>query len=353
MDMYDGLSTSRLPEWFSGEGTDNDVVISTRIRLARNCANYPFPHRASLLQRKYAYEAITTAFKDSPQYSSFECVNFIDLNSVEQQFFVEERIASPDLAAMTGDRGVIFDDARRISIMVNEEDHLRLQSIGSGCCPLELWTIADGLDDDIGSRIPYAFDNCRGFLTCCSTNAGTGLRVSFLMHLPALILTKTIDQVLLGASQMGATIRGFSGEHSSVTGSLFQVSNMATMGSTESEFLHGITTVISKIIDYERTARQRILTDARSELHDKINRAYGILTNAMLLDVDEFLNLSSALRLGIECSLFNAMNIPLLNRLSLCILPAHLETLHKKPMDDNELRTARAELVRRYFKSLP
>ena len=352
MDTSRSIETVQLPQWLSGDGPESDVVISTRVRLARNCIDYPFPHRASLLQRKHAFETITAALMGLSQYNNFECVNFADCNETEQQFLVEEHVVSPDLVSVTGDRGVIFDTARAISIIVNEEDHLHIQTIAGGCRPHELWTNIDGLDDDIGSRIPYAFDNCRGFLTCCPRNAGTGMRISFLMHLPALILTKAIDQVLLGASQMGVVTRGFSGDHTSITGSLFQLSNMATMGAAENEFLSGTLKVITHIIESERVARQRLLSEARAELLDKINRAYGILTNATLLDVDEFMNLTSALRLGIECTLFNRMTIPQLNRMTLCIFPAHLQTLYKKNLNSDELRSARAELVREYFSSI-
>jgi len=340
------LPATRLPLWFSGKGNDADVVISTRIRLARNCSLYPFPHRASLLQRKHVFETVADAFRDSPQYNSFECVNFIELTRTEQQFLVEERIASPDLITADGDRGVIFNGTGRITILVNEEDHIRLQCMDAGCCPLALWNTIDGIDDDIGMRVSMAFDNCRGFLTSSPANSGTGLRVSFLMHLPALILTKTIDQILLGASQMGVSTCGFSHEHWTVTGSLFQISNVATIGATESECLNSTLNVIRKVIEFERAARQQILNEAHAELLDKINRAYGILAHATMLDIDEFLNLSSALRLGIECTLFNSLTISQLNRLTLLVMPAHLQKLNKHEMTDNELRSARAKLVR-------
>jgi protein arginine kinase len=340
-----------VPKWFSGAGPDADVVISTRVRLARNCARYRFPVRSSLFERKQVFEEVTSAFKQSPPYNDYNNFNCSKLNKIEQQYLVEERLISADLLTAQGDRGVICDIAQRICIMVNEEDHIRMQAMDCGCCPLDLWNILDGIDDTLGMQLEFAFENRRGFLTSCPTNSGTGLRVSFLMHLPACILTKNIDQVLLAASQMGVSTRGFFGEHSNVVGSFFQLSNAATMGATETEFLENTKRVILKTAEAERKARERILSDAQRELTDKIQRAFGILTHAVMLDVDEFLNLSSALRLGIECNLFHETTVPQLNRLTLRIMPAHLQTYFKKTMNDDDLKVARAETVKTFFKT--
>jgi protein arginine kinase len=340
---------SSVPCWFSGTGPDADVVISTRIRLARNCDRFPFPLRASLYERKQIFEDVAAAFRQSPQYADFDYLNCTQLNKLEQLYLAEERIVSPELLSVEGDRGVICDSRHRVCIMINEEDHIRMQCADSGCCPQDLWAVIDGIDDALGMRIDFAFDAKRGFLTSRPTDSGTGLRVSFLMHLPALILTKNIDQVLLGASQMGVATRGFFGEHSSVVGSFFQLSNIGAIGATETEFLENTKRVIVKTMEAERKAREKVLKEARPELTDKIQRAFGILTYATMLDVDEFLNLSSALRLGIECNLFNPITVPQLNKLTLCILPAHLQTYHKKALSDDELRVARADMVKKFL----
>jgi protein arginine kinase len=349
--MMEQSAASIIPCWFSGAGPDVDVVISTRIRLARNCARYRFPSKASLFERRQVFEEVTAAFKQSPQYNDFNHFNCTQLNKIEQQYLVEERLISAELVDVEGDRGVICDTSRHICIMVNEEDHIRMQAMDSGCCPLDLWNMLDGIDDALGMQLDFAFDNRRGFLTGCPTNSGTGLRVSFLMHLPACILTKNIDQVLLAASQMGVATRGFFGEHSNVVGSFFQLSNAATMGAAETEFLENTKRVVLKTVEAERKARERILADAQQELTDKIQRSYGILTHAIMLDVDEYLNLSSAIRLGIECNLFHETTVPQLNRLTLRILPAHLQTYFKKSMSDDELRIVRAETVKAFFKT--
>jgi protein arginine kinase len=338
-----------MPPWLTCGAPESDVVVSTRVRLARNLAHHQFPSRASLFERSKVFEEASAAVMATAGCSSFNVVQFGQLDKRQQRFLVEERTASNELAAMDGDRGIIYDGSRRISIMVNEEDHLRLQGLDAGFRPQELWSELDAIDDAVGMQLDYAFNVRRGFLTCCPTNAGTGLRVSFLMHLPGLVLTRSIDSALHGASQMGVATRGFCHEHSSVTGNLFQLSNSAAMGPSETEFLESTATIVKNIIDFERKARERILVDARIELTDKIYRAWGILCQAALLTVDEFLNLSSALRTGIECNLFDKCTTDDLNRLTLFVLPAHLQACFGKDMAEDECKTARAELVKAFF----
>lgn len=338
-----------MPPWLCSNGPHCDIVISSRIRLARNLAHHQFPRRASLYERTAIFNEVAEAFSRANLENSFNVVNFGALENSQREFMVEERLASPDLAAMDGDRGIIHDNARQISIMVNEEDHIRIQCLDSGLRPMELWAQTDGIDDALGMQIDYAFDKKLGFLTCCPTNAGTGLRVSFLVHLPACVLTRTIDGVLCGAGQMGVSTRGFFGEHSAISGSLFQLSNSAALGSTESAFCGSTCAVVESIIDHERKAREKLLAHARIELTDKIFRAYGILCNASILGLDEFLNLTSALRLGIECTLFDKCTIQDLNRLLLFVLPAHMRACMKKEIADPDVREERAALVRLFF----
>lgn len=339
----------RTPVWFSGKGPENDVIISTRIRLARNLAGHTFPNRASLQERKSVFEDVAQACAGIPQCKGFTVANFVGLKSLNQQYLVEDRAASPDMLRLEGDRGVVGDTDREVSIMINEEDHIRLQAMGSGACAEELWSRIDTIDTAVGKKLNLAFDRRRGFLTCCPTNSGTGLRVSFLMHLFGLTLTKAIDQVLQGASQMGISTRGFFGENSEIVGNVFQLSNQATMGSHESEFLESTEGLIREIISLERQARERILAEAGNELEDKVYRAYGILRHARTLEIDEFLNLSSALRAGIDCGLFEGVSLPELNRLTLLIMPAHIQILYDREMDERELRSMRAEIVRNFF----
>ncbi len=350
--MIPGEIIEQLPPWFKNDGPDSDCVISTRVRLARNVVDYQFPLKASLLEKKNLFAAITEAVSTIPQCKDFTPLNFSNVEKVQQEFFLENRIVSSDLIVQEGDRGVIFEYGNSMSIMVNEEDHIRMQALCSGCQPEMVWQTLNSLDDQLGQLVHYAYDKKLGFLTTCPTNSGTGFRISFLMHLPGLVLTKSIDSVLAGASQMGMATRGFLGESSDVVGNYFQISNQATMGASEDKFTEDTLAIVKKIVDYERAARERILEDAKVEITDKVFRSYGLLKYARTLTVEEFLNLSSALRFGIECNLFPDMEIELLNRMTLLSLPAHMELYFNKRMDRDAQDIFRADLVKEFLPTI-
>lgn len=335
-----------LPIWFSGSGPESDLVISTRVRLARNLINHRFTYHAGVSERKKTYDLISKVISRQKEFSSFSLVNCANITPLEQQLLLEERLVSPDLLEIEGYRGVAVENTRHTSVMINEEDHLRLHSIDAGFKAEEVWYRINLLDDLIGHHLPYAYDSRRGFLTSCPTNSGTGLRVSFLLHLPGLFLTKTVDQVLCAASQMGISTRGFFGEHSEIIGNLFQLSNQATLGACEEEFLQHTRKIINEVITHERAARERILTDAEPELSDKVHRAWGILQHAKLMTVTEFINLASALRFGIDAGIFSEMSIEQLNRLTLTILPAHLQKFCKRDIVEDTQDAVRAETIR-------
>ncbi len=338
-----------LPEWLCNTGPHSDCVISTRVRLARNLVDHQYPFKASLLERKKVFKEVLGAIKKVPQCKDFKSLNFSHTEKINQQFLFENRVVSKDLISLEGDRGVIYDFGKCVSIMVNEEDHIRMHCMSSGCRPKDIWNTLNTLDDELGKHVRYAFDTRWGFLTTCPTNSGTGFRISFLMHLPGLVLTKTINSVLSGASQMGMSVRGFLGECSDVIGNFFQLSNQATMGANEDKFIKDTHDIINKITGYEHESRERILKDAKNELTDKIYRSYGILKYARTLAIDEFLNLTSAIRLGIECNIITGMDIKTLNRMILLCLPAHMELFFKKQMDEDTINIVRADLVKKFL----
>ncbi len=340
----------RVPAWFSNRGPECDVVVSTRVRLARNLAGFPFPSRLSLEERRVVFGTVRDACREVPQCSEYQVTNFAPLRRLSQEFLMEERAVSPELVAAEGDRGIIGTEEHRVGLLVNEEDHVRLQAMDSGLCAEALLSTLDDIDTPLGRQLRLAYDARRGFLTACPTNAGTGLRVSFLLHLPGLALTKAVDQVLQAASQMSMATRGFFGEHSEIVGTLFQISNQATMGASEPEFLTSTETLVRQVVNLERQARQRILREARTELADKVYRAYGILRYARSLSVHEFLNLSSALRVGIDCELLKGLTTLDVNRLTMMVMPAHMQTLYDRTMDEAELGVLRAETVRSLLK---
>ncbi len=339
------MLSDALPIWFSNTGPESDIAISTRVRLARNLENHRFTYHANRSERKKVFETVASVLRKE-EFNAFSLINCSALSSLDQELLLEERLVSPDLLNVEGDRGVAIEENRYTSIMINEEDHLRLHSFDSGFKADDVWLRINAIDDLLGSYLPYAYEVRRGFLTSCPTNSGTGLRVSFLLHLPGLALTKTIDSVLLGASQMGISTRGFFGEHSEVVGNLFQLSNQATLGACEEEFLQHTQKIISEVIGHERAARERILSDAPLEISDKVHRAWGILLHAKMLSMPEFLNLASALRMGIDCSLFTELTLERLNRITLMTMPAHLQRYRRKTMSDERLQCERAEIVR-------
>jgi protein arginine kinase len=342
-----------VPPWFDGGGPDKDVVISTRIRLARNLSGHKFPAHASIAEKEEIFEKAAASFRAPPRRKfvyEFEVIDIGRIGKLQQHFLVEERVASISLIKGEGSRGVARDSDGKLSVMINEEDHLRIQGMDSGFRPRELWDMASKADDSIGGALKYAYSPRLGFLTACPTNSGTGLRVSCLVHLPGLVLTRTVDQVLQGASQMGVSTRGFLGEHSDILGNIFQLSNRATMGLSEAEFIESASGTIREIIDHERAARERLMKEAKLEVSDKINRALGILRSARMLGFAELLNLTSALRLGIYCGLYDGYSEDDLNKIVLLGMPAHLQ-VYISGIEDapNDLDVARANLARTFF----
>jgi protein arginine kinase len=342
-----------VPAWFDGGGPEGDVVISTRIRLARNLKGHRFPAHASLEEKEAIFNEVSMSLKGAPrrrQACAFEVINIGRLRKLEQHFLVEERVASVSLLNGEGTRGVARGSDGKLSVMINEEDHLRIQGMDSGFRPGELWDMANKADDSIGGALKYAYSARLGFLTACPTNSGTGLRVSCLMHLPGLVLTKTVDQVLQGASQMGISTRGFFGENTDILGNIFQLSNRATMGLSETDFIAAASGTIQEIISHERSARERLMKDAKMEVYDKVSRAAGILRSARMLGFAELLNLTSALRLGICCGFFDGHSVDDLNKVVMLCMPAHLQ-VYVNGIEDapEDIEVARADISRAFF----
>src|SRR6476620_10271463 len=286
--------TSRLGEWLRGNGPESDVVVSTRIRLARNVAGAPFTTRASPHQ-KAETEALlreTVASLDLP--SPLTYVNVAGLPAIDRQFLVERQLISRELAGvMEGPRGVAFDDRESVSLMVNEEDQLRLQSMRSGFDLDAAWDAIDQIDDLIESKLEYAFSDDFGYLTACPTNVGTGMRGSVMLHLPSLGLAKQIEKAFKALQNINLVVRGLYGEGSRALGDFFQISNQVTLGKSEGASLNDIRSVIQEIVTYERMARSTLMREARQSVHDKVARALGTLQSATMMTSEETMELLS------------------------------------------------------------
>lgn len=339
--------TQTSGEWLRGHGPEADIVISSRIRLARNLAAFPFSNRASPHQRA----EIETFLRDRVLRLEIEptlgYLHLPNLTPLDRQFLVERQLVSRELAAAEGPRGVALGANETVSIMVNEEDHLRLQVMRSGFSLDEAWQEIDRLDDLVEQKVNYAFSEEFGYLTACPTNVGTGMRASVMLHLPALVLTKQIEKVFRALQKINLAVRGLYGEGSRASGDFYQISNQVTLGKSEATILTEIREVIPQIITYERQARTTLTRESRDALHDRVSRAFGTLCNATMMTSEETMDLLSSVRLGINLGfLEDKITIPTVNELFIHTQPAHLQKLMGAPLDGEERNSARARYLR-------
>ena len=333
-------------EWLRGTGPEADIVISSRIRLARNLSSFPFTSRASAHQKAEIDQLLRDKVARLEYDPKLGYVHLPNLSPLDRQFLVERQLISRELANGDGPRGVAVAPAETISIMINEEDHLRLQVIRSGFTLDEAWQDIDRLDDQLEQRVHYAFSEDFGYLTACPTNVGTGMRASVMLHLPALVLTKQIEKVFRALSKIHLAVRGLYGEGSRASGDFYQISNQVTLGKSETTILTEIREVIPQIIAYERQARQTLSRENRQALQDKISRAYGILQNATMMTSEETMDLLSSVRLGVNLGLIEEITITAVNELFIHTQPAHLQKLMGASLDGEERNSARARYLR-------
>jgi protein arginine kinase len=348
------LDLTLLPDggmrWLDASGEASDVVLSTRVRFARNIAGYAFPPRAREGERLRVLTQVREAVRNLPSLGEGVVVRLDELSPAERQLLHERHLVSKELAGVdrqhpvrTGAAVILTGNA---SVMVNEEDHLRLQALKSGFAVQEAFAMLAAVDAELGGQVPYAFHEEFGYLTACPTNVGTGLRASVLIHLPGLVLTKEIAKVLAGLQQMGLTYRGLYGEGSEVVGNFFQISNQTTLGRTEEELLDHLTRVVRHVIEREEEARRVLLRDAGYIIEDKLWRAYGTLRYARSLSFDEAMNLLSGLRLAVGLKLIAGLSVYTLNKLLIFSQLAHLAHAEGRALTQSDGNLARARYVR-------
>lgn len=342
---FDDLFATSAP-WLKGEGPHADMVLSTRIRLARNLRDVPFTHRARDEQLHGVLASVASAAEPSKLLGGGLLLKMQDMSPIERQVLVERHLVSHELGDGARPRGIYVAPDDRISIMVNEEDHLRLQALTPGFQLAEAWSLADRTDDDLDHSLDYAFSDEIGYLTACPTNAGTGLRASVLIHLPALVLLEEIQRVLKSIMQVGLNVRGLYGEHSEIMGNLFQISNQTTLGRSERDSIESLERVTRQIIETEERARERMLRDARTQLEDKVWRAYGTLRFCRSIQAKEVINLCSAVRLGVAMGLEGLCPLRVVNELLVLTQPAHLQRQAGVEMAPSERNVHRARVVR-------
>lgn len=339
-------------EWLRGNGPESDVVVSTRIRLARNHAAFPFANRASPHQKAEIEQLIREKVAKLELPGSLSSLNVAKLNQLDRQFLVERQLISRELANSEGPRSVAFDDRESVSLMINEEDHLRIQVMRSGLALDEAWQDIDRVDDLLEQKIDYAFSEEFGYLTACPTNVGTGMRASVMLHLPALGLTKQIEKVFRALQKINLVVRGLYGEGSRASGDFYQISNQVTLGKSESSALSEIREVNRQILDYERQARAMILRETRQAIQDRVARALGTLQSATMMTSEETMELLSIVRLGVNIQLIGELSIGVVNELFLHTQPAHLQKLMGTPLDGEERNAARARYLRTRLREL-
>lgn len=343
-----------LPEfgldWLDASGDESDVVLSTRVRLARNLQGHAFTRRLAADERSAILEQVAEVARSKTRLSGGRRVDMAELQPVSRQVLLERHLISRELAGEPGSElagsGLLLDEEEQLGVMVNEEDHLRMQSLLSGLRLEDAWGRVDALDDELGSHLPFAYHPQFGYLTSCPTNAGTGLRASILIHLPGLVLTKEIGKVLQGINQVGLTFRGLYGEGSEVVGNFFQISNQTTLGRSEEDLIDHLLKIARQVIEYERRARGILVRDAPGIIEDKIWRAFGLLRYARSLSFDECMNLLSGVRLGVSMKLVPAPSVDTLNRIMIFSQLAHLCQAAGRELTEQEADRHRASYVR-------
>jgi len=339
--------TNHAGEWLRGSGPQNDIVISSRMRLARNIGGFPFLARASRHQRQVLENRIRDTILGSQVSAQVLYIDLEQAPQMDRDLLVERHLISKPHAMADGARGVAVTEDETAAIMVNEEDHLRIQVLRSGLQLDEAWEQINEIDDKLEARLDFAFHPRFGYLTACPTNVGTGVRVSVMLHLPALKLTGEIEKVFRAAKEMRLAVRGLYGEGTEATGDFYQISNQTTLGKSEqdtiSEFrLH----VVPKIVEYEQHARRQLLNDRTVALDDKVCRALGLLRSARLLASDETLFLLSHVRMGVNLGRVKDIDVRTVNELFLLTQPAHLQKIQGRKLEGDLRRAARAEYVR-------
>lgn len=337
-------------EWLRGCGPQSDIVISSRVRLARNLAEFPFVRRCTDHDRAAIEKLARGKLASAPGLGNCVYLNVNGLDTVDRQFLVERQLISRELSENQGTRGVLVDPAEQFSVMINEEDHLRIQLMRSGLDLQAAWQQIDRIDDAIEDVVHYAFDPRLGYLTACPTNVGTGMRVSVMLHLPALVITRHIEKVFRSLQKMSLAVRGLYGEGSQATGDFYQISNQVTLGRSEQELISEVADAVNVLIDYERQARTFLVHESRKDLHDRVSRAYGILCTAQTISSEETMQLLSSVRMGVNLGLIKNLEIPTVNQLFIDTQPAHLQMIRGIPMDTEDRNAERAIYLRRHLR---
>lgn len=338
---------AKISSWMKQEGPQGDIVLGTRCRLARNLEGLAFPGTADREQLKQILTKVRAVLPALERFGDFECKEMATMDSLKREILVEEHLISPGHAQNPQHKAVILSQESNVSIMINEEDHLRIQVLKPGLQLTEAWDLADQIDDVLEKELDFAFDLKLGYLTSCPTNVGSALRASVMLHLPALRRLDKVQDILGTVSKFGLTVRGLYGEGSDVWGNVFQLSNQITLGHKEDEIIEYLGRFTEQILHSERQAREYLLEEERRlETEDWLYRSYGILRNARTIASREAMELLSDLKLGVDLEVIELNDPESLKQLLVQIRSAHLQQIMGQPLPVKERDRLRASLIR-------
>lgn len=353
-EMFQHILQNSSSPWMDGSGDLGNVVISSRVRLARNLEDIPFPHLLSEkdadLILKRVFRAVRAVGEQGFGGPVIE-VGLSDLSPMDCQVLVEKHLISPQHAQGRLGKGVVLRHDEIVSVMVNEEDHLRLQVLRSGLELDEAWVLANGIDDLCEKGLDYAYNERIGYLTSCPTNAGTGLRASVMVHLPALAIANEISRVLTAVNKVGLVVRGLYGEGTEGQGNVFQISNQVTLGQTEKEIIENLSLVAKQVVGEEVRVRETLFKDHRVEIDDRVFRALGILSNARKITSSEAIKLWSDLRLGVDFYMIPTLTISDVNEILVLSRPNYVQKASRTALTARERDIRRADLIRKHLSS--
>jgi len=340
--------------WLSGDTTESSIVFSSRVRIARNLKGHLFPEKSRVQGKCKVLDNVEKVFSDVPAFSGMSFLKMDEVPDIDKLFLVERHLISREHSGDCIGKGLILADNETVSIMINEEDHLRMQLISPGFKLKNSWTKLSGIDDELGEKLDFAFSQELGYITSCPTNVGTALRASCMLHLPGLVLTKRITKILEFLAKISFITRGLFGEGTHALGDFFQISNQVTLGVTESEVIDNLESIVRQIYAQEIQARNILMKRDNINVSDNAWRALGILRYSRLITTKEALGCLSMLSLGIDLGIIKDVDFPgcqdirrLVNNLFVLIQPAHLQKIEDRTLKENERDFIRADLLRK------
>lgn len=335
-----------MADWCQDSNLAEDVVVSSRVRIARNLQGYRFPQALSIGEAENLTEEILNGAKNIPNNSNYKFIRIANLSPIERMAYMEEYLISPGLVNNPDRGSFLLRDDKRVSIMINEEDHLRIQSLLPGLNFEKGWEICNEIDDYIEKSVSYAFHEDFGYLTACPTNVGTGLRVSAMVHIPSMFIAGHINNLIQSLNKIGLTVRGIHGEGTEAVGNLYQISNQITLGEREEKTIEKLKNIINQIIVREREMRNRLLARQALDIEDRVMRSLGILKYARLISSKEAMKHLSNVRLGMEMGIIKDMDFKAISKLMIDIQPAGIQNKKGVNMERPERDSERAILIR-------